>query len=131
MLALAPEELLAASERIGGLLLVELAKSLNWIAEGEFEDMEVILSVFWVLDFTGVSAWDGVMMKVELVPNTSISRLKIYCRMGICQKSFKKLYLFSVGNKTVIFQDKSQLSTSIHSQKLNPFSYLSYKVGEN
>jgi hypothetical protein len=56
ILALAPEELLDASERIGGLLLVELAKSLNWIAEGEFEDREVILSVFWVLDFTGVSA---------------------------------------------------------------------------
>ncbi|MBC6429579.1 hypothetical protein FM036_01335 [Nostoc sp. HG1] len=56
ILALAPEELLDASERIGGLLLLELAKSLNWIAEGEFEDREVILSVFWVLDFTGVSA---------------------------------------------------------------------------
>ncbi|MCC5663599.1 hypothetical protein LC653_06580 [Nostoc sp. CHAB 5784] len=56
ILALTPEELLAASERIGGLLLVELAKSLNWVAEGEFEDMEVILSVFWLLDFTGVSA---------------------------------------------------------------------------
>jgi hypothetical protein len=55
-LALASEEFLAASDRIGGLLLVELAKSLNWIAEGEFEDMEVILSVFWVLDFIGVSA---------------------------------------------------------------------------
>ncbi|AUB40061.1 hypothetical protein COO91_06058 [Nostoc flagelliforme CCNUN1] len=25
--------------------------------------------------------------------------------MGICQKSFKKLYLFSVGNKTVILQE--------------------------
>ncbi|WP_335042703.1 hypothetical protein [Nostoc sp.] len=46
ILALAPEELLTASERIGVLLLVELAKSLNWIAEGEFEEMEVILSVF-------------------------------------------------------------------------------------
>lgn len=56
ILALTPEELLAASERIGGLLLVKLAKSLNWVAEGEFEDMEVILSVFWLLDFTGVSA---------------------------------------------------------------------------
>ena len=56
ILALAPEELLDALERIGGLLSVELAKSLNWIAEGEFEDREVILSVFWVLDFTGVSA---------------------------------------------------------------------------
>ena len=56
ILALAPEELLAVSERIAGLLLVELAKSLNWITEGEFEDMEVILSVFWLLDFTGVSA---------------------------------------------------------------------------
>lgn len=40
------EEFLAASERIGGLLLVELAKSLNWIAKGEFEDREVILLVF-------------------------------------------------------------------------------------
>ncbi|MBG1243847.1 hypothetical protein [Nostoc sp. NZL] len=56
ILALVPEELLAASESIGGLLLVELAKSLNWIAEDEFEDMEVIFSVFWLLDFTGVSA---------------------------------------------------------------------------
>ncbi len=56
ILELAPEELLAASERIGGLLLVELAKSLNCIGESEFEDMEVIFSVFWVLDFTGVSA---------------------------------------------------------------------------
>ena len=56
ILALAPEELLAASESIGGLLLVELAKSLNSIAEGEFEDMEIILSVFWLLNFTGVSA---------------------------------------------------------------------------
>ncbi|MCC5626931.1 hypothetical protein LC613_01475 [Nostoc sphaeroides CHAB 2801] len=56
ILALAPEELLPASESIGGLLLVELAKSLNWIAEAEFEDMEVIFSVFWLLDFTGVSA---------------------------------------------------------------------------
>ncbi|MCC5641649.1 hypothetical protein LC607_01475 [Nostoc sp. CHAB 5824] len=56
ILALVPEELLAASERIGDLLLVEFAKSLNWIAEDEFEDMEVILSVFWLLDFTGVSA---------------------------------------------------------------------------
>ncbi|MEH1969816.1 MAG: hypothetical protein RM347_019625 [Nostoc sp. ChiQUE02] len=46
ILALAAEELLAASERIGGLLLVELAKSRNWLVEGEFEDMEVILSVF-------------------------------------------------------------------------------------
>jgi hypothetical protein len=55
-LALAPEDLLTASERIGGLLLVELAKSLNWIAEGELEDMEVILSRFWLLDFNGVSA---------------------------------------------------------------------------
>ena len=44
--ALAVEELLAASERRGGLLLVELAKSLNWIAEDEFEDTEVVLSVF-------------------------------------------------------------------------------------
>ncbi|MEH1847463.1 MAG: hypothetical protein V7L25_21380 [Nostoc sp.] len=52
--ALAAEELLAASERIGGLLLVEFAKSLNWIADGEFKDMEVILLVFWLLDFTGV-----------------------------------------------------------------------------
>ena len=56
ILALAPEDLLATSEIIGGLLSVELAKSLSWIAEGEFEDMEVILSVFWLLDFTGVSA---------------------------------------------------------------------------
>ncbi|ODG98916.1 hypothetical protein A4S05_06815 [Nostoc sp. KVJ20] len=42
----AVEELSAASERIGGLLLVESAKSLNWIAEDEFEDTEVVLSVF-------------------------------------------------------------------------------------
>jgi hypothetical protein len=54
-LALAAE-LLDASETIGGLLLVELAKSLNWITEGEFEDTEVILSVFGLLGFTGVSA---------------------------------------------------------------------------
>ncbi|MEH1786045.1 MAG: hypothetical protein V7K67_10980 [Nostoc sp.] len=47
ILALAAEELLDdASERIDDLLLVELAKSLNWIVEDEFEDMEVILSVF-------------------------------------------------------------------------------------
>jgi len=45
-LALAAEELLAASARIGGLLLVESAKSLNWIAEGEFEDVELTLLVF-------------------------------------------------------------------------------------
>ncbi len=63
--ALAPEELLAASERICGLLLVELAKSLNWIAVAELKDMEVILSRFWLLDFTGVSAWDGVIMKAD------------------------------------------------------------------
>jgi len=52
-------------------------------------------------------------MKVELVPNTSISRLKIYCRMGICQKSFKKVYLFSSENKTVIFQYKSAVKESM------------------
>ncbi|MEH2050581.1 hypothetical protein [Nostoc sp.] len=47
ILALAAEELLDdASETIDDLLLVELAKSLNWIVEDEFEDMEVILSVF-------------------------------------------------------------------------------------
>ncbi|MEH1826097.1 hypothetical protein FD723_09530 [Nostoc sp. C052] len=47
ILALAAEELLDdASERIDDLLLLELAKSLNWIVEDEFEDMEVILSVF-------------------------------------------------------------------------------------
>ncbi len=46
ILALAVEELLVASERIAGLLLVELAKSLNGIAGGEFEDMELGLSVF-------------------------------------------------------------------------------------
>lgn len=46
ILALVLEELLPASERIAGLLLVELAKSFNWIAEGEFEDIEVRLSVF-------------------------------------------------------------------------------------
>ncbi|MEH1782005.1 MAG: hypothetical protein V7L26_23430 [Nostoc sp.] len=47
ILALVAEELLDdASERIDDLLLVELAKSLNWIVEDEFEDMEVILSVF-------------------------------------------------------------------------------------
>ncbi|WP_292775833.1 hypothetical protein [Nostoc sp. NMS9] len=42
------EELLVASERRGGLLLVlvELAKSLNWLAEGELEDMEVTFSGF-------------------------------------------------------------------------------------
>lgn len=46
ILALAAEELLAASERRGGLLLVELAKSLNFIAVGELEDMEVTFSGF-------------------------------------------------------------------------------------
>ncbi|MBD2531854.1 hypothetical protein H6G97_20605 [Nostoc flagelliforme FACHB-838] len=46
ILALAAEELLAASERIGGLLLVEFIKSLNWMAGGEFEDMGLISSVF-------------------------------------------------------------------------------------
>ncbi|MEH1921311.1 hypothetical protein [Nostoc sp.] len=47
ILALAAEELLDdASETIDDLLLVELAKSLNWIVEDEFEDMELILSVF-------------------------------------------------------------------------------------
>ncbi|MEH1852112.1 MAG: hypothetical protein V7L11_10590 [Nostoc sp.] len=47
ILALAAEELLDdASETIDDLLLVELAKSLNWIVEDEFEDVEVILSVF-------------------------------------------------------------------------------------
>lgn len=83
ILALAAEELLTASARIGGLLLAELAKSLNWIAEGEFEDMELILSVFGLLVFTGVSAWDGVTMRVELVANTSMSKWEIYCCMGI------------------------------------------------
>jgi hypothetical protein len=33
-LALLAEELLAASETIDGLLLVELAKSLDWIVDG-------------------------------------------------------------------------------------------------
>ncbi|MEH1769658.1 hypothetical protein [Nostoc sp.] len=47
ILALAAEELLDdASETIDDLLLVELARSLNWIVEGEFEDVEVILSIF-------------------------------------------------------------------------------------
>ncbi|MEH2123097.1 hypothetical protein [Nostoc sp.] len=46
ILALVAEELLAASERRGGLLLVELAKSLNFAAEGELEDMEVTFSGF-------------------------------------------------------------------------------------
>lgn len=46
ILALVAEELLVTSERRGGLLLVELAKSLNWVAEGEFEDIEVIFSGF-------------------------------------------------------------------------------------
>lgn len=46
ILALVAEELLVASERRGGLLLVELAKSLNWVAEGELEDIEVIFSGF-------------------------------------------------------------------------------------
>ncbi|MEH2346695.1 MAG: hypothetical protein V7K55_01590 [Nostoc sp.] len=46
ILALAVEELLIASEMIAGLLLVELAESLNGIAEDEFEDMELIFSVF-------------------------------------------------------------------------------------
>ncbi|WP_322679382.1 MULTISPECIES: hypothetical protein [unclassified Nostoc] len=55
-LALTAAELLDASETIDGLLLVELAKSPNWITEGEFEDAEVILSVFGLLGFTGVSA---------------------------------------------------------------------------
>ncbi|MBE9103780.1 hypothetical protein IQ229_02105 [Nostoc cf. edaphicum LEGE 07299] len=45
-MALGTEELLAASKKRGGLLLVELAKSLNWVAEGEFEDMEVTFSEF-------------------------------------------------------------------------------------
>lgn len=82
-MALAAEELLTASARIGGLVLVELAKSLNGIAEGEFEDMELILSVFWLLVFTGVSAWDGVTMRVGLVANTSMSKWEIYCCMAI------------------------------------------------
>ncbi|MCC5597957.1 hypothetical protein [Nostoc favosum] len=57
ILALTPEELLAASERIGGLLLVELAKSLNWVAEGEFEDMEepIIYKVLIKADFYEVT----------------------------------------------------------------------------
>ncbi|MEH2263478.1 hypothetical protein [Nostoc sp.] len=46
ILALAVEELLIASEMIAGLLLVELAESLNGIAEDEFEEMELIFSVF-------------------------------------------------------------------------------------
>ncbi|MEH2042311.1 hypothetical protein [Nostoc sp.] len=48
ILALVAEELLIASERRGGLLLVlvELAKSLNWVAKGELEDMEVTFSGF-------------------------------------------------------------------------------------
>ncbi|MBN3909928.1 MAG: hypothetical protein HWQ35_26330 [Nostoc sp. NMS1] len=46
ILALAAEELLLASDTIVCLLLVELAESLNGIAEGEFEDTELILSVF-------------------------------------------------------------------------------------
>ncbi|MEH1796298.1 hypothetical protein [Nostoc sp.] len=46
ILALAVEELLIASEMIAGLLLVELAESLNGIAGDEFEDMELIFSVF-------------------------------------------------------------------------------------
>ncbi|MEH2446778.1 MAG: hypothetical protein V7K18_13590 [Nostoc sp.] len=36
ILASETEEFLAASERIGSLLLVELVKSLNWIAKDEF-----------------------------------------------------------------------------------------------
>lgn len=54
MLALETEELLSASMRIDGLLLVELAESLNSIAVGEPEDMELILSVFSLFDSTGV-----------------------------------------------------------------------------
>ncbi|MEI1378263.1 hypothetical protein PQG02_00965 [Nostoc sp. UHCC 0926] len=46
ILASETEEFLAASERIGGLLLVESGKSVNWIAKGEFEDRELILLVF-------------------------------------------------------------------------------------
>lgn len=46
ILALETEEFLAGSERIGGLLLVELVKSLNWIAKDEFEDRELILLIF-------------------------------------------------------------------------------------
>jgi hypothetical protein len=44
--ALTAEELLLTSERIVGLLLVELGESLNGIAKGEFEDTELIFSVF-------------------------------------------------------------------------------------
>lgn len=46
ILALAVEELLIASEMIAGLLLVELAESLNGIAGDKFEDIELIFSVF-------------------------------------------------------------------------------------
>ena len=46
ILALVAEELLVTSERRGGLPLVELVKSLNWVAEDELEDMEVTFSGF-------------------------------------------------------------------------------------
>ncbi|MEH2192432.1 MAG: hypothetical protein V7K98_07285 [Nostoc sp.] len=46
ILTLAAEELLVTSERIVDFLLVEFAESLNGIVEDEFEDTEVILSVF-------------------------------------------------------------------------------------
>lgn len=46
ILALVTEDLLVTSERRDGLLLVELVKSLNWVAGGELEDMEVTFSVF-------------------------------------------------------------------------------------
>lgn len=40
------EDLLVTSETMVGLLLVEFAESLNGIVEDEFEDTELILSVF-------------------------------------------------------------------------------------
>jgi hypothetical protein len=46
ILALAAEGLLVTSETIVGLLLVELAESFSGIAADEFEDRELILSVF-------------------------------------------------------------------------------------
>ncbi|MDM9584509.1 hypothetical protein [Nostoc sp. GT001] len=46
ILALVAEELLTTSERRGGLLLVELAKSVSFVAEGELEGMEVTFSGF-------------------------------------------------------------------------------------
>jgi membrane protein CcdC involved in cytochrome C biogenesis len=82
-LALAAEELLVTSERIVSLLLVEFAESFNGITAGEFEDRELILSVFWLFAFTGVCPWHGIMIKVEVIPNASMRKRQKDCCIEI------------------------------------------------